>query len=198
MLQTGTWRRKGGLADWAFALSGACGDDEALERWSVCYSGILDAMQGFASPRQLSFSTLSKGEDSAIFDDRNAAMRYALRTPDIDDLVLRLDLLIALPSGEQTTLPDAATLWLTLDRGGDPAVHTLLSLDVDLYAPVTRAANPDNRALAALNAPRLASFLSALHALGTLTEIDAPSYEGLIGPDGFTAGLTRADPGAAR
>src|SRR5581483_1639209 len=90
------------------------------------------------------------------------------------------------PAGEPLRIDDGASLALDgeLDEHGRPSEDRLarqlrFALHVDLYSPESRGAAPD-RALAALNGPRLRAFLERLEAALPLRflELEARGYSG--------------------
>ena len=192
-LPTGTWRRKSGLASWDFQLPGA---------YPAAVGAALAALGDFAQVRRVRLTTASGGEgartlQSADVDvDVEVIVEALEQVPDLEDVEVDLALLVVAPDNAPNKLVqsrlDDATLWITwegddgVEERGHP-VRLLLSLDVDIYAARSRGDDRDNRAMAALNGPRLAGFLDRLRAAGAVFfEVDAPSYPG-AGPTGFDA-----------
>lgn len=176
-----TWRRKSGLASWTFCFSEAA--DVAPFRRVL--AAVVGALGSFGRPVDASWTSASTG-DGAAEQDLGAEPVAALLSVPLADPVqvsLTLELVVALPDGTTETLPAGADLWLDREDGETVVV---LSLDVDLYAWRSWGEQRDNAALAALNAPRLAGFLSRLVAIGAeLNDIDAESYPGQVSATGF-------------
>jgi len=196
-LDTGTWRRKTGLATWhhrvpmsreVSAKSAIC--DAAVRVWSV--------LDGFANVAGAAWSTLSAGEDARV-EARSGLDLERLRSAcvELDDvctLDLDLDLRCLGLDGSEGIIEHGAKLVLDLDwpdptdlSVDQPELDLVLRLQVDIYAPYTGAHHPDNRALAALNGPGLSTFLRRLRTeLGaTLIDVDAYAGDTIANEDGF-------------
>lgn len=189
-----SWRRKGGLVSWSYGIAGTRLGlrDRLIE--------VLDALAGFARPRSISITTASSGDDSAVVAPRAPAIISIFdELPDVVGVDFGLDLCVCDREGEAIEA-DAALIWLRLSDEADPAgaLSLFLSLDVDLYAPVSAKLDSDNRELAALNGPRLTSFLQRLEKMGwVLQDVDAPYHPpGVVNSHGFVAsGDDREDDG---
>ncbi len=197
LLKTGTWCWKSNVASWDFQLAGR-GDGDLQGDYRRLLLELLRLLGDFAAPREIGLTTGSGGENAAVIavdalpDGAEGLERVLRAHTDLEDVVVRVDLLCTPPDGEGTVrLLGGATLWLTLEEDEEDAPFRLLvELQVDLYAPLSWGEVRDNRALAALNRPRLAGFLRRLQEeLGAeLVDIDAPSYRGQVGPFGFDPG----------
>ena len=189
-----TWRWQDGLALWSFRIPSSAGEDlaQCLQR---CVGGIMVNLQGFAEVGSVAVSTESGGEDA--FEAIGASQ---IRELDLEGLVARdstaeitmwLNLLVVVePDTENTLLNNAAQLSVEAadaGPGGGIAVDVTLSIDVDLYSPLTWGEDRNNRALAEINGPRLTRFLAFLrdHLRGKLTLLDIEGYAGLGNETGF-------------
>jgi hypothetical protein len=158
-------------------------------------AGTIGSLRGFAELSSLAVSTESGGEDA--FGAKDASQ---IRELDLEGLIAResivqitawLNLFVDIePGGGSTLLNNAARLWVEpadAEPDSDIAVDITLSIDVDLYSPLTWAEDRNNRALAEINGPRLTRFLSLLRDQlgGTVTLMDAEGYAGLVNETGF-------------
>ena len=220
MIESQTWRRKGGLAMWNYDLWSSIAAEESIrllrdiqqrKNWlaaRVCRA--IYALKGFARAEEVSIWTLSSGEDTHVM---NLGTKGALAklerilhcTSDITDVQFSLTLLVAAlsPNGEveEYEIDGGADLsfYIELDESGEldvslePPIWVTFSLDVDIYAPVSWGQIRDNSKLASLNHPRLSGFLQRLeHDLpAKLMSIDADNYQGMIDSHGFFAAKTK-------
>jgi len=122
-------------------------------------------------------------------------------TSDITDVQFSLTLLVATLSAsgevEEHEIDGGADLgfYIELDESGeldmslDPPIWLTLSLDVDIYAPISWGKLRDNSKLAATGSPRLSEFLQRLERKVPvrLMSIDADDYQGIIDRHGFVA-----------
>lgn len=214
MIEYRTWRRKGGLALWNYYLWSPEAAEESIrllrdtkqrKHWlaaRVCQA--IYALPSFARAEEVSIWTLSSGEDTFVINLQTkralAKLERILRcTNDITDVQFSLTLLVAEPSsvGEvaEHEIDGAADLcfYIELDESGEldtslePPIWLTLSLDVDIYAPISWGQIRDNSKLAALNSPRLSEFLLRLEreVPAKLMSIDADDYQGMIDRKGF-------------
>ncbi len=182
-----TWRRKGALARWRYALPLST-DADGREALRTCLLDLIRALDGFARPTAASWTSEAAGEDALEQDLRGdpASTLSASSLEDPTDVSLSLALLYVDPAGHEHELDCAGDLWVELEPD-DNQIAVQLSLDVDLYAWRSWGRERDNGATAALNAPRLRSFLERLQRdLGArIEEVDAPDYPGQVDPLGF-------------
>lgn len=214
MIESQTWRRKGGLALWNYDLWSSFAGEESIRLLSntkqrknwlatrVCQA--IYALKGFARAEEVSIWTLSSGEDTYLIDlcakGALAKLEQILRcTNDITDVQFSLTLFVEAisPSNEveQYEIDGGADLCFyielnelgELDMSLDPPIWLTFSLDVDIYAPISWGQIRDNSQLAALNRLRLSKFLRRLEhdVPAKLMSIDADDYQGLIGSHGF-------------
>jgi hypothetical protein len=183
-LDPGTWLVKSGLAYWVFELPAQAGipADRQLVDGLTAIVGVLD---GFAEIRSAEWQTREAGEDALIqeLDGRGGAEVAAelvaggssLRH--ITSVSLEVDLVCLGPAGRPDRVMGGADLALEWD--GDRLEMTF-GLNTDIFVARTWADNRDNRALAALNAPRLNSFLHRLQSeIGArLRSFDPSDYVG--------------------
>lgn len=199
MLNTGTWRRKNGLASWhhlvpmtedVFPMQALC--DAAAVVWA--------AIGDFANVRTSAWTSISAGEDVRVDPgtdlDADLLRSAGAALGDATRLDLDLDLRCLALDGSEQIVERGARLALDLDWAdpsapgqGQPTLDIVLHLNADIYAPRTGGDRPDNRALAALNGPRLTAFLRRLRSkLGaTLVDIDAYAGRGALDADGWVA-----------
>lgn len=122
---------------------------------------------------------------------RGADMPGLAEREDLSQITMWLDLtVVAEPGAGERCLKDAARLWLEPSDSESSEVNTIditLSIDVDIYSPVTWGEERDNRTLATINGPRLARFLRALRDQlnGALVLLDAESYDSVADETGF-------------
>jgi hypothetical protein len=186
------WRTSEFLATWTWAFpSGALGDPAARARWlAEAVARALEALDGFAVAREATVCTAEDGEDAfaadLAADGAAALLSFLERTPDVETVELALALACSAPGGGELRVDDGAALVfdVELDTDGELARDPLacqlrFALHVDLYSPESRGAAPD-RALAALNGPRLRGFLERLERLLPLRflELEASGYSG--------------------
>jgi hypothetical protein len=198
-LNTGTWRRKSGLATWQHVLPMAEG---ALPTQALCNAaaGVWAAIGDFAYVRSAAWTSLSAGEDARVEPGTNLDGDRLRSTGEALDDATRLDLDLDLRclglDGSEGIVERGARLVLDLDWNdpsapgeGQPQLDVVLHLNVDIYAPRTGGDHPDNRALAALNGPRLTAFLRRLRSeLGaTPVDVDAYAGRGVVDEDGWVA-----------
>jgi hypothetical protein len=74
-----------------------------------------------------------------------------------------------------------------LNTAMEDPVYLRAVLNADPYAPISRGPVQDNRALAAINGPRLTAFLERIErdVPAQLIEVDEEVYRGAVGPHGF-------------
>ena len=216
MIESQTWRRKGGLALWNYDLCSSFAGEESIQLLSnskqrknwlgtrVCQA--IYALKGFARAEEVSIWTLSSGEDTYVIDlcvkGAFGKLEQILRcTNDITDVQFSLMLLVEAvsPSNEveQYEIDGGADLgfYIELDELGkldvsfQPPIWLTFSLDVDIYAPTSWGQIRENSQLAVLNSPRLSKFLQRLEhdVPAKLMSIDADDYQGMIGSHAFFA-----------
>lgn len=187
-----TWRRKGDLFSWDIQLPRGSSGLQAELRHATRV--VLTTLSGFAAPNEVSFSTVSEGEDAAVLDGLEEISASAVDAVfdthhDVEEVCVGLDLLVTGPDGP-ARIDEAGSLWLQLEDepdDRDSPLRLLFSLDVDIYAERTHGNDPDNTVLAALNGPRLTRFLKRVRDElgGIVMDIDAPSYADQVTPTGF-------------
>lgn len=201
-----TWRRSSGLASFEYRLHLAEDAHEPSRRreWlASVVERLLMILDGFAEPTRIEGSTLRDGEDAFVAELSSAQARtQALTLLKAGADVTQLDIDLALQcydltdSGEVVTvlLADGAlTLLLSLAPDGHlrsdrlNPIRLILTLDCDIYAPLSWGAERDNRVLAAHNGPLLRDFLLRLERElpVALLAIDAPDYANQVGRHGF-------------
>ena len=174
-LSPSTWTRRSPAAAWDLELP--CTGDRA-QAWPVVLDAVLQALGDLGDAARFR-PTPRAGEVPVSRSD--------LRFADLEQLGIDVDLHVRLADGPDAVVERGMVLWLEWEDETERAspMRLLVSLEVDLYARRTWGASRENDALAALNQPRLAGFLSRLRALGgRVHDVDAPSYRGQVGPDG--------------
>jgi hypothetical protein len=126
---------------------------------------VLRALDGFARPIEVSWTSASAGEDAAAQDLDHAKLPVPLESPVEDPTAVDLALALrcATPDGRVRTTRHGGDVWVEI---GPDHVDIVLSLDLDLYAWRSWDHVRDNRAIAELNAPRLRLFLGQVDAYG--------------------------------
>jgi hypothetical protein len=189
------WNLASSLAVWAFVLPRADGESfqSALKRHTAT---ALAALRPFARVERVEWVTASHGEDAAVLcpqgelDMREVDSVFE-RLTDVIEVSAWLDLRCVSSRGEGFVVRQGGSLRVILVEsevaGGAERLQLELSLDADLYSPRTYGAIRENARLAAANGPRLSEFLRAARDRmgGTIREIEAASYEGLVSDEGF-------------
>lgn len=196
-LNTGTWRRKSGLATWQYLVPMT---EQGRPMQALCAAAVSawEAFEDFANVRSASWTSISTGEDARV--EPGATLDAALLRSTCTDLgdATRLDLTLDLRclglDGAEGTVEAGGKLVLDLDWSdpsspgeGTAQLDVVFHLSADIYAPRTGGEKPDNQALAAVNGPKLTAFLRRLRAkLGaTLVDIDAYAGRDTIDEDGW-------------
>lgn len=186
-----TWRWKPGLVTWTFSVPGQAREDARanLERTTIT---VLDLVTPFGRVCHVEVVTDERGDDAFVFAGNDVArIGEAFSTQEtIRRVVLTLDL--AVNNGTETWLAGAARVYVEFpslaDEGGvGTDIEVWISLDVDIYGPVTWGKSRENSELARLNGPRLSAFLHMVRArlCARLVDIDEGDYEGHVNADGF-------------
>jgi hypothetical protein len=99
---------------------------------------------------------------------------------------------LAVNNGTETWLAGAARIYLdrpppTEEADRETDIEVWISLDVDIYSPVTWGKSRENSELARINGPRLNAFLNRVRERlsARLVDIDAGDYKGHVNADGF-------------
>lgn len=153
-------------------------------------SYILNSLEGFAKVGIIDVTTDSKGEGSfrAISDTPENKMcldSFLKATHDVSEITMWLSLKCI--HINMNGLPEEVLLanngWIFVDNNiseyGNPEeglICIAFNLETNIYSPI---ANGDNRALAALNAPKLRKFLRLL------SEIPSIKFDEIDDPVGF-------------
>lgn len=142
-----------------------------------------------------SLSTLSEGEDAVEWDvgelETQAIIRAVQEHTDTARVELTFDLRCRDTNDVEFVI--ARGMDCRIERGSlvDPnatdPLEITISLDTDVYSPVTWGQERDNRSLAARNAPLFNQFLLAVRArtAASVGPVHAEDYAGQVGPDGF-------------
>jgi hypothetical protein len=163
-------------------------------------AGVWATIGDFANVRTSAWTSISTGEDARVDPgkdlDADRLRSAGAALGDATRLDLDLDLRCLGLDGSEEIVERGARLVLDLDwtdpsapGQGQPQLDVVLHLNTDIYAPWTGGDHPDNRALAALNGPRLTAFLRRLRSkLGaTLVDTDAYAGRGAVDEDGWVA-----------
>lgn len=193
-----TYRRNLDLATWHYVVSMApvgidLNEDSQRARWLAELAlETLAVLAGFAQINHINVSTDSKGEDSFCADfpkpaDLARLDSYLRSTADVSSVNAWLDLCILQkkPEGSlhEFIMHDQAFLFIdnNISKHGERGlrhgiVDVSFCIQTDIYSPFTYC---DNRTLAELNAPRLASFLHRLEEDVKLSFLDVdPNGQG--------------------
>ena len=189
-----TWWAKNDLVSWTFILP-ARGASDAFEGIRARAMEVLSLLDGFARLEQLSLTTEEHGDNAIVVAEPNtkdpAMVQDALFTSErVVQVLMSLDLLVSLDAdGVDTWLRRMAHVWLDFDESlpENGSIMFDLSLDVDIYSPVTWGDSRDNRELARRNGPRLTAFLRSIQEKlgGVLFDIDASYSCGQVDENGF-------------
>lgn len=193
------WSLASALAVWAFVLPHS--DEESLQAALARHTVMaLSALRPFASVERIEWVTASHGDDAAELRpegeiDMRAVDATFAQLQDVSEVSAWLDLRCVSSRGEEFVIRQGGTLTVMLveshERDVLDRVQLELSLDVDLYSPRTYGSIRENSRLAAANGPRLSRFLRDVRDRmgGTLREIEAASYEGLVTDEGFVEAI---------
>jgi hypothetical protein len=190
-----TWRCQDNLASWSYHVPLHDGEDLG-HGFQRCVADIIDNLGGFAEVRDMSISTKSDGEDAVVLDDASKVREFDLRgfsaRETIVQLMISLDLLVVTePNGGEQLLNDAARLWLEPADSDNQstlnAIDVTLSIDIDIYSPITWGDDRNNRVLAEINGPRLRRFLEFVRdqLRGTPVRRDSEDYAESADETGF-------------
>jgi hypothetical protein len=207
-----TWQWDWALAGWNFRPM-ARSDDRLIpldleapavrHRWIQRFLGQIPALLGdFGYPTKTKVSTLSKG-DPAYADDwrsqgeNTALMDLVAQTADIFEVLVTVNLTCRGTDLEPMEIMNGASIWINvllddlgnLDVTHDHPVYISVSLNADIYAPVSHGDVQSNSLLATLNGPRLAGLLERIErdVPAELVGIYDDQYPGMLGPRGFKA-----------
>lgn len=189
-----TWQARTDLASWTFILPGRDASD-AFENIRARAMEVLPLLDGFARLDELRLTTEEHGENAIVVAAPNvndrAMVHDALFTSErVVQVLMTLDLLVSLDAdGVDTWLRRMARVWLDFDESlpENGSIMFDLSIDIDIYSPVTWGKSRDNRELAQRNGPRLTAFLRRIQEKlgGVFFDIDASSYVGQVNENGF-------------
>jgi hypothetical protein len=205
-----TWRWDWALADWNFRPMARSDDrlipvdleaSEARQCWIQGFLARLPTLLGdFAYATEVEVATRSGGDRAYVADWRSpegasGLIEFIGQANDIRYVLVNLNLTCQGNDLEPMEIQRGAVLWvdvLLTDSGAlnvtqDNPVLLSVSLNADIYAPLSRGESRDNTLLAALNGPRLTGFLERFErdVPAELTEISDDQYRGLLGPRGF-------------
>jgi hypothetical protein len=186
-----TWRRDTGLVTWTFAVPA-----RASESPSGCLQRVTIALlspEPFARGSDVELRTQERGDEAFVFAgaalDPGELARAFTGAEHVRRALLTLDLQAFDSPDAKRWIDGAARVFVDLDEPSrvDGAVELWLSIDIDIYAPVSWGECRGNRARAALNDPLPAAFLLRIESelSGVLEEIDAGDYIGQVGSWGF-------------
>lgn len=205
-----TYRKKLELATWRYVVSTAPAsidlhvDSQRARFLAELVSETLAALAGFAQINHINVSTDSKGEDSFCADFPKSADlarldSYLRSAADVSSVNAWLDLCVLQKKHEgplqEFIMHDQAFLFIdnNISKHGERGLrHGIVDISfciqTDIYSPFTYC---DNRTLAELNGPRLASFLHRLEEGVKLSFLDVdPNGQGgaydLVYRYGFT------------
>jgi hypothetical protein len=142
-----------------------------------------------------SLSTLSEGEDAVEWDagepETKAIIRAVQEHTDAARVELTFDLRCRGADDVEFVIARGMDCWIERGSLTDPdaagPLEITISLDTDVYSPVTWGQERDNSSLAARNAPLFNQFLWAVRERtgASVGPVHAEDYAGQVGPDGF-------------
>jgi hypothetical protein len=188
-----TWQRKNGVASWTFSIP-VLPNEDATQALPRCVGTILVALTGFARLHEVDLVTAEHGEESRSIPGGAVEASGLESVFDGSDHIvsvsLSLDLLvITRPEENERVIEQAGVIDLEIDdhTSDEGTIGMHISIDIDIYSPITWGKHRDNRALAELNGPRLSRFLAAVRSKlrGTCDAIDAENYPDLVDETGF-------------
>lgn len=155
-------------------------------------SSVLTILPGFARPKEISISTDSKGDNSFVLETITTESlqqmdQFLRNTQDVADIGIFVDLLCS-QVREDNSLEEFSVYdrcWIVIDNNFSECnliyleqapASIRLAIGTDIYSPFTISPLRDNRTLAALNGPRLRSFLQRLHDILSLTLADMDDH----------------------
>jgi len=156
---------------------------------------ILENARTIGNLTYASLSTLSEGEDAVEWGagepETKAIIRAVQEHTDAARVELTFDLRCRGADGVEFVIAGGMDCWIEKGSLTDPnatdPLELTISLDTDVYSPVTWGQERDNRSLAARNAPVFNQFLLAVRERtgASVGPVHAEGYAGQVGPDGF-------------
>lgn len=163
----------------------------------------LPALLGdFAYPTEANVAVQRMGEDACLIDWRTKdgpaeLLDFVGKTDGVHYVHAGLTLTCLDRNLEPFEIARGAGLFVNfaltesgaLNTAMEEPVYLRVVLRADPYAPISRGPVENNRALAAINGPRLTAFLERIErdVPARLIEIDEAVYRGAVGPRGFLA-----------
>lgn len=186
-----TWLRKRGLAVWSFTIPARPGEDASgCLRRSV--PTVAAALDGFGRAASVDVATLDRGDSTYVMPDGEVdldSLQRILERDVVKQVVAILDLVVTTePGAEDTWFGHAGLLtFLVDDHSVDGSIAMSISIDIDIYSPLTWAEERNNAVLATLNNPRLTRFLTRVREQcdAVLERIDTDYYAYDVDQDGF-------------
>lgn len=200
MGQLRVWYRKGGVASWSYRFNYhpyTLNDPSIRKQWIIEVTKTLfNLLEPFASPGDTEVGTFSQGDEAFLVkrDDPKyleKLIQILRSTDDVTDVTIYLDLhcfeVDKHLQVKKLTLGDTGFLWIYihLDETGQidkpwenyNPVRLLLSIDVDIYAPLLDETEQSLKT-ARINTPILTDFLKRLEKKlpVKLTDRDMPWY----------------------
>jgi hypothetical protein len=184
-----SWRLKGGILDWSFLVPAEALSSEDLHALAA---KVLAALDGFARPRDVAWTTETGGEGETLpLGEQPDQTLDASWPADATEVDIALDLLCEDIDGEPFSVWNAATIWVESHREEDENANEtgyriVLVLDTDVYAWRSWGHDRDNHRMAERNAPRVNAFLARLRAMGARFLCQKHTdYEGQVDEHGF-------------
>lgn len=183
-----TWRIDRGVARWVFSIPTQPHEDaNSCLRHNVPI--VIDALAGFGRVTEFDVGTFDRGDNTHILPGTSGGQLSVIMSAEpVRQIIMTLDLLVVTAvDGADTWIPN--TGFLVFDIDDDPTIDSIgmwISIDIDIYSPVTWGKIHDNATLAAINNPRLARFLARVRACGAILDrIDEDGYTDHIDENGF-------------
>jgi hypothetical protein len=184
-----TWRVKSGIIMFHLTMPSNAEPAAAIRRATAAF---LDQVGLIGAAGEVDVSTRAGGEYAQewtdIVDIKDVVRRLE-KYPDVTAVQIRCDLRCEDSCGARFEIPGGLTFWVQLAEVDSPPEDPLdlnLTLDTDVYLPMSWGDDRDNRELAARNAPRFNLLLAHLlrETGATVESVSAEDYRGQVDATG--------------